>query len=140
MGYVDQPVGKGGTSFCPVSRPKIFLTTFTSTKVAAWLRQNLQEDRSETSKIPVRIGSYDFGIRNHPPEIGEGSLQLLKGAVFPTKKLRGSKERSARTMMITVPIDPQGNMSIRGKALINGCRCWFNEVTDLETREDRIEM
>jgi crotonobetainyl-CoA:carnitine CoA-transferase CaiB-like acyl-CoA transferase len=38
-------------------------------------------------KIPLRIGSHDFGIRNNPPRIGEGSLQLLKSCGFSNEEI-----------------------------------------------------
>ena len=44
-------------------------------------------------KIPVRIGSYDFGLRNNPPEIGEGSRQLLKRCGFSDDEVEGLKRK-----------------------------------------------
>ena len=44
-------------------------------------------------KIPLRIGSHDFGIRNNPPEVGEGSLQLLKSCGFSDEEIEGLKRK-----------------------------------------------
>ena len=44
-------------------------------------------------KIPLRIGSHDFGIRSHPPEVGEGSLQLLKSCGFSDEEIEGLKRK-----------------------------------------------
>jgi crotonobetainyl-CoA:carnitine CoA-transferase CaiB-like acyl-CoA transferase len=44
-------------------------------------------------KIPLRIGSHDFGLRSHPPEVGEGSLQLLKGCGFSDEEIEGLKRK-----------------------------------------------
>ena len=49
-------------------------------------------------KIPLRIGSHDFGIRNNPPRIGEGSLQLLKSCGFSDEEI----ERFRRKGVIAV--------------------------------------
>jgi len=34
--------------------------------------------KAKLPKIPVRIGSHDFGLRNNPPGVGEGSREVLK--------------------------------------------------------------
>jgi len=44
-------------------------------------------------KIPLRIGSHDFGLRNNPPEIGEGSRQLLKGCGFSDEEVERLKRK-----------------------------------------------
>ena len=44
-------------------------------------------------KIPLRIGSHDFGVRNHPPEVGEGSLQLLKSCGFTDEEIEALKRK-----------------------------------------------
>ncbi len=44
-------------------------------------------------KIPVRMGSHDFGIRNNPPEVGEGSLPLLRECGFSDEDIAGFKRK-----------------------------------------------
>ncbi len=34
--------------------------------------------RTKLPRIPVRVGSYDFGLRSNAPELGEGTRDLLK--------------------------------------------------------------
>jgi crotonobetainyl-CoA:carnitine CoA-transferase CaiB-like acyl-CoA transferase len=34
--------------------------------------------KAKLPKIPVRIGSHDFGLRNNPPGVGEGNREVLK--------------------------------------------------------------
>ncbi len=46
---------------------------------------------TELPKIPLRMGTHDFGIRNNPPDIGEGSLQLLKECGFSDEEIEGLK-------------------------------------------------
>jgi len=43
--------------------------------------------RAKLPRIPLRVGSYDFGLRNNPPELGEGSQELLQELGFTQKEI-----------------------------------------------------
>ncbi len=34
--------------------------------------------KTKLPRISIRIGSYDFGLRNNPPEVGQDSQELLE--------------------------------------------------------------
>ncbi len=34
--------------------------------------------KTKLPRIPLRVGSHDFGLRSNPPAMGEGTRELLK--------------------------------------------------------------
>jgi crotonobetainyl-CoA:carnitine CoA-transferase CaiB-like acyl-CoA transferase len=43
--------------------------------------------KAKLPRIPLRVGSYDFGLRNNPPELGEGSQELLQEIGFTREEI-----------------------------------------------------
>lgn len=43
--------------------------------------------KTKLPRIPVRVGSYDFNLRNNPPEVGEGSQEVLKSIGLTKKEI-----------------------------------------------------
>jgi crotonobetainyl-CoA:carnitine CoA-transferase CaiB-like acyl-CoA transferase len=43
--------------------------------------------KAKLPRIPLRVGSYDFGLRNNPPELGEGSQELLQELGFTREEI-----------------------------------------------------
>ena len=44
--------------------------------------------KTKLPKIPLRIGDYDFGLRNEPPKPGQGGLDVLKGIGISEEELK----------------------------------------------------
>jgi crotonobetainyl-CoA:carnitine CoA-transferase CaiB-like acyl-CoA transferase len=85
---------KADLPFAPVSRPEDLFDDVHLNESGGLVETKLTRGTvAKLPKIPLRIGSYDFGIRNHPPEIGEGSLQLLKGCGFSDEEIEGFKRK-----------------------------------------------
>lgn len=47
--------------------------------------------KTKLPRIPVRVGSYDFGLRNNPPAIGEGCYDVLKSIGLSTEEIEELK-------------------------------------------------
>jgi crotonobetainyl-CoA:carnitine CoA-transferase CaiB-like acyl-CoA transferase len=47
--------------------------------------------KAKLPRIPVRIGSYDFGLRCNPPEVGEGSQELLRSIGISEREIHDLK-------------------------------------------------
>jgi crotonobetainyl-CoA:carnitine CoA-transferase CaiB-like acyl-CoA transferase len=43
--------------------------------------------KAKLPKIPLRLGEYDFGLRNEPPEPGEGTHEILKSIGLDKKEI-----------------------------------------------------
>jgi crotonobetainyl-CoA:carnitine CoA-transferase CaiB-like acyl-CoA transferase len=85
---------KAEIPFAPVSRPEDLFNDVHLNESGGLVETKLTRGTvAKLPKIPVRIGSYDFDIRNHPPEIGEGSLPLLKGCGFSDEEIEGFKRK-----------------------------------------------
>jgi len=44
--------------------------------------------RTKMPKLPLRLGDYDFGLRSNPPEIGEGSQEILESIGYSGEDVR----------------------------------------------------
>lgn len=69
---------KAGIPFAPVTKPQELFED-PHLNQAGWLLDTTLPDGSTAKfpKIPLKIGDYDFGLRNSPPVPGEGSYDLL---------------------------------------------------------------
>ena len=47
--------------------------------------------KTKLPRIPLRIGSHDFGLRSNPPEVGEGSQELLRSIGISDKEINELK-------------------------------------------------
>ena len=43
--------------------------------------------KARLPRIPLRVGCYDFGLRSNPPELGEGSQELLQTLGFSREEI-----------------------------------------------------
>jgi crotonobetainyl-CoA:carnitine CoA-transferase CaiB-like acyl-CoA transferase len=83
---------KADIPFASVSRPEDLFDDVHLNESGGLVETRLPGDIvTKLPKIPVRVGSHDFGIRNDPPEIGEGSLQLLKSCGFSDAEIETFK-------------------------------------------------
>jgi crotonobetainyl-CoA:carnitine CoA-transferase CaiB-like acyl-CoA transferase len=48
--------------------------------------------KTKLPRIPLRMGSYDFGLRSNPPEGGEGSQELLKAIGVSNQEIEEMKK------------------------------------------------
>ncbi|MEI7671661.1 MAG: CaiB/BaiF CoA-transferase family protein [Deltaproteobacteria bacterium] len=69
---------EAGIPFAPVARPEDLFEDPHLNASGGLLETTLPDGRkTKLPRIPVRLGNYDFGLRNDPPAPGEGSEALL---------------------------------------------------------------
>jgi crotonobetainyl-CoA:carnitine CoA-transferase CaiB-like acyl-CoA transferase len=70
---------KGGVPFAPIAKPEDLFEDPQLNQSGSLVDTTLPGGvKAKLPKIPVRIGSHDFGLRNNPPRVGEGSREVLK--------------------------------------------------------------
>ncbi|MBW2309087.1 MAG: CoA transferase [Deltaproteobacteria bacterium] len=70
---------EAGIPFAPIAKPEDLFADPQMNEGGSLVETTLPGGRTtKLPKIPLRIGSYNFGLRSDPPEIGEGSQELLK--------------------------------------------------------------
>ena len=75
---VMQKAEEAGIPFAPITRPEELLDDPHLKQSGGLLETTLPDGRkTRLPRIPLRISGYDFGLRNDPPALGEGSEELL---------------------------------------------------------------
>lgn len=70
---------KAGVPFAPIAKPEDLFEDPQLTQSGSLVDTTLPGGvKAKLPKIPVRIGSHDFRLRNNPPGVGEGSREVLK--------------------------------------------------------------
>ena len=70
---------KAGVPFAPIAKPEDLFEDPQLSQSGSLVDTTLPGGvKAKLPKIPVRIGSHDFGLRNNPPRVGEGSREVLK--------------------------------------------------------------
>lgn len=70
---------EAGIPFAPIGKPEDLFDDPQLNEGGNMLETILSGGvKTKLPRIPLRVGSYDFGLRNDPPEAGEGSRELLK--------------------------------------------------------------
>ncbi len=83
---------KAGISFSPIGRPEDLFEDPQMNEGGGLVEVNLPGGkRAKLPRIPVRVGTHDFGLRLHPPEIGEGTLAFLKSIDFSEQEIEQLK-------------------------------------------------
>lgn len=79
---------EGNIPFAPVAKPEDLFDDSQLNEGGSLVETALSGGiRTKLPKIPLRIGSYHFGLRNNPPEVGEGSRKLLISAGVSEKEI-----------------------------------------------------
>jgi len=75
---VMQKAEEAGIPFAPIARPEELFDDPHLNRSGGLLETTLPDGRkTKLPRIPLRIGGYDFGLRNDPPAPGEGGEELL---------------------------------------------------------------
>ena len=84
---------KAGIPFAPIARPEDLFEDPQMNEGGGLVEILLPGGvRTKLPRIPVRMGSYDFGLRSNPPEIGEGTRELLKSLNFSDEEIEQWKK------------------------------------------------
>ena len=70
---------EAGIPFSPVAKPEDLFEDPQLNEGGGLLKTTLAGGiKTKLPRIPLRIGSYDFGWRNDPPEVGQDSQEILE--------------------------------------------------------------
>ena len=70
---------EAGIPFSPIAKPEELFDDPQMNEGGGLVETTLPGGvRTKLPRIPLRVGSYDFGLRNDPPEVGQDGRELLK--------------------------------------------------------------
>ncbi len=70
---------EAGIPFSPIAKPEDLFDDPQMNEGGGLVETTLPGGvRTKLPRIPLRVGSYDFGLRNDPPEVGQDGWELLK--------------------------------------------------------------
>jgi crotonobetainyl-CoA:carnitine CoA-transferase CaiB-like acyl-CoA transferase len=70
---------EAGIPFSPIAKPEELFDDPQLNEGGGLVETTLPGGiRTKLPRIPLRVGSYDFGLRNDPPEVGQDGWDLLK--------------------------------------------------------------
>ena len=70
---------EAGIPFSPIAKPEELFDDPQLNEGGGLVETTLPGGvRTKLPRIPLRVGSYDFGLRNDPPEVGQDGRELLK--------------------------------------------------------------
>jgi crotonobetainyl-CoA:carnitine CoA-transferase CaiB-like acyl-CoA transferase len=70
---------KAGIPFAPIAHPEDLFEDRQLNEGGGLVEVPLPGGgKTKLPRIPLRVGSYDFGLRSNPPAMGEGTRELLK--------------------------------------------------------------
>jgi crotonobetainyl-CoA:carnitine CoA-transferase CaiB-like acyl-CoA transferase len=90
---VMQKAEEAGIPFAPIARPEELLDDPHLNQSGGLLEITLPDGRkTRLPRIPLRIGDYDFGLRNDPPAPGEGNEELLLSLGLDRERIAALKK------------------------------------------------
>lgn len=90
--------------FAPVGRPQDLFEDPHLAQSGGLAEVHLPDGgRTRLPKLPLRLGEADFGLRRHPPQIGEGSRSFLKAAGLEDAEIERLR---AEGVLLTDSADP----------------------------------
>jgi crotonobetainyl-CoA:carnitine CoA-transferase CaiB-like acyl-CoA transferase len=84
---------KAGIPFAPIAHPEDLFEDPQLNKGGGLVEVPLpQGGRTKLPRIPVRVGSHEFGLRSSAPSVGEGAREILKAAGIPDQEVETLKK------------------------------------------------
>jgi len=85
--------------FAPVAGPEDLFTHPQLTQGGGLLETTLAGDRKTfLPRLPLRVASHDFGLRNDPPALNEGALELLQTLDLSEEEIRDLRQSGTLTV------------------------------------------
>jgi crotonobetainyl-CoA:carnitine CoA-transferase CaiB-like acyl-CoA transferase len=84
---------KAGMPFAPIARPEDLFEDPQLNEGGSIVETTLPNGRrTKLPRIPVRVGSYEFGLRTNPPAAGEGTREILKSINLSDEEIEELKK------------------------------------------------
>jgi crotonobetainyl-CoA:carnitine CoA-transferase CaiB-like acyl-CoA transferase len=84
---------EAGISFAPIARPEDLFEDRQMNEGGNLVEATLTSGkRTKLPRIPLRMGKYDFGLRSHPPRVGEGTREILKSLSIPESEIEALRK------------------------------------------------
>ncbi len=84
---------EAGIPFAPIARPEDLFEDPQLNEGGGLVEMPLPGGgRTKLPRIPVRVGSHDFGLRSNPPDVGEGTREILKSIRFSDEEIENLKK------------------------------------------------
>jgi crotonobetainyl-CoA:carnitine CoA-transferase CaiB-like acyl-CoA transferase len=84
---------RAGMPFAPIARPEDLFEDPQLNEGGSIVETTLPDGkRTKLPRIPVRLGSYEFGLRMNPPGIGEGTREVLKSINLSDEEIEQLKK------------------------------------------------
>ncbi len=84
---------RAGTPFAPIARPEDLFEDPQLNEGRSLVETTLPDGRrTKLPRIPVRLGSYEFGLRMNPPAAGEGTREVLKSINLSDEEIEQLKK------------------------------------------------
>ena len=79
--------------YAPIARPEDLFDDPHLVQSGGLVEMTLPDGRKiKLPKIPLMMNGYNFGLRNDPPELGEGSEELLSSLGFDRNAIEALKK------------------------------------------------
>ncbi len=89
---------KAGIPFAPIARPEDLFEDPQLNEGRGLVETSLPGGkRTKLPRIPVRVGSHDFGLRMNAPAVGEGTRELLKSIHLSDEEIEQLKKEGILT-------------------------------------------
>ena len=90
---------KAGIPFAPIARPEDLFEDPQLNEGGSVVETTLPDGkRAKLPRIPVRVGSYEFGLRMDPPATGEGTREVLRSINFSDEEIEQLKRDGIITL------------------------------------------
>jgi len=84
---------KAGIPFAPIAHPEDLFEDPQLNKGGGLVEIPLpQGGRTKLPRIPLRVGSHEFGLRSNPPSVGEGTREILKSIKLSDEEIEQLKK------------------------------------------------
>ena len=80
---------KAAIPFAPIVRPDELFEDPQLNESGSLVETTLPDgSKTKLPKFPMRLDGYDFGLRNDPPEVGEGATEVLKSIGLEDREIK----------------------------------------------------
>ncbi len=78
-----------GIPFAPIARPEDLFEDPQLNQEEGGLLPTVLPDGTETRlpRLPISVGTHDFGLRDHPPAIGSATESLLESLGYDPERI-----------------------------------------------------